>query len=69
MSWTSERARLAVTIRHHPDDLAAIQLARRDLRAARAEDYLRGVVGEHPPLTTEQRLRLVTVLAEAGEPA
>ncbi len=70
-SWTTERARLAVTIRHHPDDRAAIETARRDLRAARGEDYIRRLVDGAPPLTAEQRARIAAILldpaADGGE--
>jgi hypothetical protein len=67
MSWTSERARLAITIRHHPDDLEAIAAVRRDLRAAQLEDHVRRVVDTFPPLTADQRSRL-TLLLHGGEP-
>jgi hypothetical protein len=54
VGWTIERARLArlsqVRDQDHPD-LAA---ARRDLRFARAEEYIKAVVAAAPPLTTEQ---------------
>jgi hypothetical protein len=66
MSWTRERARLAVTIRDHPDDHAAIEQARRDLRAARAEAYVRELVDTSPPLTAEQRSRLAVLLLAFG---
>lgn len=61
-SWTQERARLAVTIRHHPDDADLIAAARRDLKAARAADYVARLVAEAPELTSEQRDRLAAIL-------
>jgi hypothetical protein len=66
VSWTSERARLALTIRHHPDDSEAIEAARRDLRAARAEEYVRGL----RDLPLDRRVRLAARLLEpAGDAA
>ncbi len=64
-TWTAARASLAVTIRHHPDDAAAIAAARRELRAIRAEDYVRRLVEQAPPLTDEQRIRLAALLLGA----
>jgi tRNA A58 N-methylase Trm61 len=69
VSWTSERARLAGTVRHRPDDHEAIQVARRDLRAARLEDHVRRVVGDSPSLTAEQRIRLAALVLDGGDPA
>jgi hypothetical protein len=54
-SWRSERARYASLTRSRPADDP-------DLRAARAEKYLARVVAEAPPLTAEQRDRLVVLL-------
>jgi hypothetical protein len=58
MSWTSERARLAATIRDHPNDHERIAAVRRDLRVARLADQVRKVVNGDPPPTAEQRDRL-----------
>lgn len=62
MSWTAERARVASLSRsrapHDPD----LVRARRDLRAARAEDYIRDLVDQAPPLTEEQRAKLAAIL-------
>lgn len=75
MSWTSDRARLAALIRDHPEDHDAIAVARRDLRAARAEAYVRELVDTFPPLTEAQRAKLALILhggkgavADAGAP-
>ncbi|MDP9397340.1 MAG: hypothetical protein M3P96_05725 [Actinomycetota bacterium] len=59
-TWTAERARLAAKKKHDPN--ADVEDIRRDLRAARAEDYIRRVVDAAPPLTLEQRDRLATLL-------
>lgn len=66
MSWTRARAQLAVHHRYHPEaDDGAL---RRNLRAARAEDYIRALVASAPPLTEEQRDRL-SLLLHGGEAA
>ncbi len=59
---TSRRlsSRIAATTRHHPN--ADTTELRRDLRAARAEDYIRRIVDQAPPLTPEQRDRLALLL-------
>jgi hypothetical protein len=44
---------------HDPDKLDEL---RRELRAARAEDYIKKLVDEAPPLTSEQRDRLAVLL-------
>jgi phosphoserine phosphatase len=40
--------------------------ARRDLAAAKLEDYVARVVSEAPPLTPEQRDRIATLLRSAA---
>lgn len=62
MSWTHERARLANLSRYRPHDKLAIESARRDLRAARLEDYIRRAVAEAPPLKQSQRDQLALLL-------
>ncbi len=58
--WTHHRAVIAAKRRHHPDvDLTE---DRRALRAARAEDYIKKLVDEAPPLTESQRDRLALLL-------
>lgn len=61
-TWTSERARVASLSRsREPTDPDLVD-ARRNLRAARLEDYIRKVVDAAPPLTAEQRSRLAVLL-------
>jgi hypothetical protein len=60
VTWTAKRAQLAATTRHHPH--ADTTDLRRDLRAARAEDYIRKLVSSAPPLTDEQKARLGALL-------
>lgn len=62
MSWTSERARVASLSRSRSTDDPALVNARRDLRAARAEEYVRQLVDTAPPLTDAQRDRLALLL-------
>jgi uncharacterized membrane protein len=66
VSWTKERARLAATRRHHPD--ADTTDLRRDLRAARAEDYIKKLVDVAPQLSPEQRAKLAVLLLAPGAP-
>ena len=54
------RGQLAAVIRHHGPSADASEIAR-DLRAARAEEYLRELVAD-TPLTADQRVRLVGLL-------
>ena len=61
-SWTAARARLNALQRHRAADDPEIVTARRDLRAARAADYVRKLVDGAPPLTDEQRDRLAVLL-------
>jgi aromatic ring hydroxylase len=65
-TWQHHRARLAALRRHHGPgaDTAEVE---RDLRAARAEQYVRQLVADEPPLTAEQRVRLVRLLTGAGD--
>jgi hypothetical protein len=60
VTWTSERGRLAATVRHNPD--ADVSEIRRDLRAARLEDAIRKAVDAAPPLSPEQRAKLAGLL-------
>ena len=68
MSWTTERARVASLCRSRTPDDPVLLDARRDLRAARAEDYIKRLVDGAPALTTEQRDRLA-VLLRGGDAA
>lgn len=65
-SWTTERARVASLSRSRADDDPALESARRDLRAARAEDYIRKLVGSAPPLSASQRKALAVLLLSDG---
>lgn len=59
------RARLAGLTKHRPDDATTLDTARRDLKAATAEQYIRRLVDTAPPLTSEQRTRLASLLVPA----
>jgi hypothetical protein len=62
VSWTQDRARVAALSRSRTADDPDLLDARRDLRAARAEDYIRALVDAAPPLTDEQKRRLSVLL-------
>jgi hypothetical protein len=57
-----ERATVAAIARHRPDDTQALEEARLALRVSRAEDYVKKLVDEAPPLTDAQRDRLAALL-------
>jgi hypothetical protein len=61
-SWQSNRAAVAVNTRHHGPNDARTLAARRELRVARAEAYIKQLVDDAPPLTPEQRDRLALLL-------
>ncbi len=61
-SWTHDRARVASLSRSRQPDDPDLVAARRDLRAARAEEYIRTLAAGMPPLTLEQRDRLAALL-------
>lgn len=66
-TWTQERARVAALSRRvqagerAPDDPELAE-ARQNLRAAKLEDHIRKAVAEAPPLSDEQRDRIVAIL-------
>lgn len=61
-SWTHERARVAsLTRSREPSDPDLVD-ARRNLRAARLEDYIKKVVDEAPRLNDDQLRRLAVLL-------
>jgi hypothetical protein len=62
VDWKQERGRHNALKRYRPADDPALVDARRDLRAARAEDYIRKLVEASPPLTDEQRAGLAVLL-------
>jgi hypothetical protein len=61
---THHRARVAnASLRGDP---AAVEAAQQDLKAAKAERYIREVVDSAPPLSAEQRDRLALLLSGGG---
>lgn len=56
------RNRYGAIKRHHPDDVDRIAAARRDLAAAKLEDYIERTVASAPPLTDEQLERIAPLL-------
>lgn len=66
-SMSSARARHNALKRYRPDDDPAVKAARADLQEAKLAEYIKQVVAQAPPLTTEQRSRLaVLLLASTG---
>ena len=68
MSWTTERARVASLTRSRAVDDPDLIAARRNLKAARLEDYIARVVADAPPLSSEQRDRLAVLLHSGAPP-
>jgi hypothetical protein len=66
-TWTQARSELALLHRDRPHDAEAIAAARRNYRAARAEEYIRKLVDQAPPLTDEQRTKLAALLRSGGD--
>lgn len=58
------RGRLAIATRYGREDDALA--ARRDLAAAKIEQYVSKVVADAPPLTDAQRARLARLLTSPG---
>ncbi|MCU1692979.1 MAG: hypothetical protein JWM64_2070 [Frankiales bacterium] len=71
MSWKQDRAKVAGLSRSRDPNDPDLQNARRDLRAARAEEYIRKLVDAAPPLNPDQLARLAVLLApsDAGAAA
>ncbi len=61
----SLKGRVAVLHRDHDPNSTPVVEARRDLAAAKIEQYIRRIVADAPPLTAEQRDRLATILRGA----
>lgn len=61
--WTKIRSEIAVAARLNPT--ADTTDLRRELKAARAAEYILNLVTSAPPLTDEQRNRLASLLAPA----
>ena len=65
-SATSARARHNVLLRYRSSDDPVVIEARRELRAARAEDYIKKLVSEAPPLSQSQKDSLAALLRGAA---
>jgi len=61
------RARLAALRRHHPDRPELVEGERQRFKAEAAERYVKRLVDEFPPLTSEQRARLAVLLLGGGD--
>jgi hypothetical protein len=62
VTWTQERARVAGLKRHRDDDDPTVTAAVSELKAARLAEHIRQLVDAAPPLTDQQRARLVALL-------
>lgn len=60
------KARSRAGVAARTGDSAALAEARRDLAAAKLEQYIERTVAEAPPLTAEQRDRLAGILRGAA---
>ena len=69
MSWTHDRARVAALSRDRKPTDPDLLAAKRDLRASRAEEYIKRVVAKAPALTADQRSRIAAALLRGGEAA
>ena len=67
--WTHQRAKCAALSRSRAADDPELLDAKRNLRAARLEDYIRSTVDNAPALTIEQRQRLASLLNGGGRVA
>lgn len=56
-----QRNKVAILTRHHPDSPELVD-ARRDLAAAKLEDYIQRTVAAAPPLTPAMRDKLYMLL-------
>ena len=62
VDWRVSRGRVAALSRSRRSDDPDLQDARRELKTARLEDYIRRTVDAAPSLTAEQRDRLALIL-------
>jgi hypothetical protein len=69
VSWTHDRARVAALSRDRKPTDPDLLAAKRDLRASRAEEYIKRVIAEAPALTPDQRSRIAAALLRGGEAA
>ncbi len=65
-SWTHERAKVASLSRSRSHDDAELIEARRNLKAAKLEEYVARVVATAPPLSEEQATRIASLLRPYG---
>ena len=66
LSWTSERAKIASLSRSRKADDPELLTARRNLKAAKLEEYVARVISTAPPLTDEQASRIASMLRPYG---
>lgn len=61
-SWTKDRAKVASLSRVRPQNDPELVEARRNLKAAKLEEYVARVVATAPPLTEDQKHRIASLL-------
>lgn len=64
--WTTQRAKVAALSRSRRADDSELIEARRNLKAAKLEEYVARVVAQAPPLTDEQAHRIASLLRPYG---
>lgn len=62
MTATTERARHAALRRYRDPDDPEVAKSRQTLKSITAEEFVRRIVDEAPPLTIDQRARLARIL-------
>jgi hypothetical protein len=64
----AKRQRHNALKRHHGPDAPVVAEAARDLKLAHAEDYIRELVDQAPPLSAETRSKLAVLLLSGRTP-
>lgn len=67
MGDDSRRVRAQIAMATRRGDADRLSTLRVEFRTCRAEDYLRRVLAEAPPLTDEQRQRLASLLTAGAD--
>lgn len=65
-TWTKDRAKVASLSRVRPQTDPELIEARRNLKAAKLEEYVARVVAQAPPLSDEQAHRIASLLRPYG---
>ena len=60
--WRQASGKVGALARWHGDDAPELLDARRDLRAAELTEHVRRIVDQFPPLTSDQRAAIASLL-------